>query len=360
MKPLRFRTRLFAAAALIAGLALAPATQAQEAIKLTLVSGHPPAFLWVKHLQETFAPAVEKELAKTGKYKIEWNHAYGGTLAKVGGELETIEEGLADMGTSWSLFSAAKMPLQNVSYMAPFNSDQPKLIVAIIEDLQKKIPAMGAQWDKYNQVYLGGGVAIDPYHLFTNFPINKIEDMNGHKIGAPGPSANWLKGTGAVGVAGDLTTYYNSIKTNVFDGAIVFATAAVPAKLVEVAPHVTKINFGSPYAGGLTFNKTRWAKMPPEVQAAIRTGVAAYEEWYYVSLDQRVAGGYEAMEKAGAKIVAFPEDQRQKWAKQMPNVAKEWAEAQEAKGLPGKAVLAGFMEGLRARGLKPLRDWDKE
>jgi TRAP-type C4-dicarboxylate transport system substrate-binding protein len=360
MKPSSSNKVGLAAVALLAGLALSPAARAQESIKLTVVSGHPPIFLWVKQLQETFAPTVDQELAKSGKYKIEWNHAYGGTLAKVGGELEAIEEGLADMGTSWSLFSAAKMPLQNVSYMAPFNSDQPKLIVEVIEELQKKLPAMGAQWDKYNQVYLGGGVAIDPYHLFTNFPIAKIEDMNGHKIGAPGPSANWLKGTGAVGVAGDLTTYYNSIKTNVFDGAIVFATAAAPAKLVEVAPYVTKINFGSPYAGGITFNKARWAKMPPEVQAAVRAGIAAYEKWYYVSLDQRIAGGYEAMEKAGGKISTLPEDQRVKWARQLPNVAKEWAEGLEAKGLPGKAVLAGFMEGLRARGLKPLRDWDKE
>ncbi len=40
---------------------------------------------------------------------------------------------------------------------------------------------------------------------------------------------NWLSGTGAVGVSGNLTTYYNEIQAGVYDGVIVFALAAAPA-----------------------------------------------------------------------------------------------------------------------------------
>jgi hypothetical protein len=29
-------------------------------------------------------------------------------------------------------------------------------------------------------------------------------------------------------------------------------------------------------------------------------------------------------------------------------------------GLPGNKFLAAFMDGIRAGGAKPLRDWDKE
>jgi hypothetical protein len=31
----------------------------------------------------------------------------------------------------------------------------------------------------------------------------------------------------------------------------------------------------------------------------------------------------------------------------------------EEKGLPGKAMLEGYLNGLRARGVKLVRDWDK-
>ena len=60
--------------------------------------------------------------------------------------------------------------------------------------------------------------------------------------------------TGAVGVSGNLTTYYNEIKTGVYDGVIVFASAALPGKLYEVAPYITKIGFGAQYAGGIAAN----------------------------------------------------------------------------------------------------------
>ena len=75
---------LLSAAALALLVAHAPATQAEETIRVTAVAGHPPVLLWVKHLKETLIPTVDAELAKSGKYKIQWTEAYAGSIAKVG------------------------------------------------------------------------------------------------------------------------------------------------------------------------------------------------------------------------------------------------------------------------------------
>ena len=66
------------------------------------------------------------------------------------------------------------------------------------------------------------------------------------------------------------------------------------------------------------------------------------------------------MKKRGAKIAQLPAGDRVKWAKTVPNVAKGWAAGLTKKGLPGRQVLEGYMNELRARGAKPVRDWDKE
>jgi len=351
---------LLSAAALALLVAHAPATQAEETIRVTAVAGHPPVLLWVKHLKETLIPTVDAELAKSGKYKIQWTEAYAGSIAKVGEELEAIESGLADIGHAWSLFDPAKLPLQNVGYVAPFNSDDSEMIADIVELLQKKIPAMGAQWDKYNQVYLGGAIASDSYHLWTTFPIKRVEDVNGRKIGGPAPALNWLKGTGAVGVSSDLTRYYNDIKSGVYDGAALFVTSAFPQRLYEAAPHMTRVSFGTGFAGGITFNKAKWAKLPPEAKSAVAAGVAAFKSAYYREQSAREATWMKAMQDKGMQVFTLPPEERRKWAKLVPNVAKEWADAQEKKGLPGKAVLKGFMDELRSRGANPPRDWDKE
>jgi TRAP-type C4-dicarboxylate transport system substrate-binding protein len=348
---------------LIVALGLMTAPQpglAAETVKMTIVAGHPPVLLWVKHFRDTLIPTANSELAKSGKYKIQWTQAYAGTLAKVGEELETIQQGLADIGGAWNLFDPAKLPLQNVGYMSPFNEASPETVTEIVEGLQKKIPAFGAQWTKYNQVYLGGGIAADSYHLWSNYPIKKLADLKGHKFGAPGPAVNWFKGTGGVGVSANLTLYFNDIKTGVYDGVMVFATAAMPQKLDTVAPYITISNIGTGYAGGVTANQDRWKKLPGEVKAAIMTGVGAYKTAFYKELDKRIKASFAIMKKRGAKIAQLPAGDRVKWAKTVPNVAKGWAAGLTKKGLPGRQVLEGYMNELRARGAKPVRDWDKE
>ena len=142
----------------------------QKTYKITVATGHPPIFLWVTLLRDYFIPEVNKRLEAAGaKDKIEWNQAYGGTVAKIGGVLEAIEEGIVDMGFVGTIFEAPKMPLHNISYMTPFGSPDIFKVVDTMAELQAKIPAVADEWTKYNQVYLGG-VGLDTYGILTNFP----------------------------------------------------------------------------------------------------------------------------------------------------------------------------------------------
>ncbi len=66
-----------------------------------------------------------------------------------------------------------------------------------------------------------------------------------------------------------------------------------------------------------------------------------------------------AMAANGATVVYLSEAERKRWADKLPNVPMQWAESMEKKGLPGKVMLKGYLDGLRARGVKLARDWDK-
>ena len=224
MKLIKRTLLAVATVALALTLAGAPPASAKD-YKLTVVAGHPPIFLWVTLARDYMVPEIDKRLAEAGgKDKIVWNQAYGGTIAKLGGVLEAIEEGVADMGFVGTIFEAAKMPLHNVSYMTPFGSEDIFAVVDTMDELQAKVPELAQEWTKYNQVYLGGA-ALDTYGVLTNFPVKTVDDIKGHKLAAPGPSANWIKGTGAVAVAANLNTYYNGIQTGVFEGTLTFMTA---------------------------------------------------------------------------------------------------------------------------------------
>lgn len=144
-------------------------------------------------------------------------------------------------------------------------------------------------------------MAIDDSLSMTAFPPRSLDDLAGRKIAAPGLVLDWL--TGAVGVLGSLTTYHDEIETDVYDGAIVFASAALPGKLHEVAPHVTRLGLGAQFAGALGANADWHAGLPPEVQAAL----AGAADASLADLEGAVAAALGTKEARGATITDAPE-----------------------------------------------------
>lgn len=340
-------------------LAVAPQLAAAEDFSATVVAGHPPVFRWVQMIDQAFVPAVNEALAGTG-HSMSFSGQYGGAIAGVGDELETVEAGLAEIGICQSLFDPAKLAVLNVTYYTPFVSDDPRAVSELMDRLQREDPRMSAPWAENGVVYIGAPVGIDDYLLMTNFPVASLADLDGRKIAAPGPAINWLSGTGAVGVSGNLTTYYNELQTGVYDGVIVFASAALPGRLYEVAPYVTRFGLGAQYAGALCANEAWYEGLPPEVQAALHSGSDAAREWYLTALEAAVETAFATMAENGATISDASAEMREAWAAGMDNAAREWATQLDAQGQPGSEILSLYMTTMREAGATPLRDWDAE
>lgn len=350
---------LIASAGVIAAIATSPLPASADDFTATIAAGHPPVFRWVRMFPEAFIPAVQKELEGTG-HTITFSEQYGGAIAGVGEELEAAEAGLAEIAACSSLFDPAKLAVQNVTYYTPFVSADARLVNDIMTKLHREDARMRQSFEDNGTVYLGGNIAIDDYLLMTDFPVNSLDDLKGHKIAAPGAAINWLSGTGAVAVSGNLTTYYNEVKTGVHDGMLVFASAALPGKLYEVAPYVLKAGLGAQFAGAICANKDWYESLPEAVQKALTDGADAAQAWYMDDLENFVTAGLKGMAEKGATITDASDEMRQKWADGMDNAAKTWAEQLDAQGKPGSEILGVYMESMRQAGAKPLRDWDKE
>jgi len=337
----------------------APQTVQADDFNATIAAGHPPVFRWVRMMPEAFIPAAQAALDASG-HSISFSEQYGGAIAGVGEELEAAEAGLSEIAACSSLFDPAKLAPQNVTYYTPFVSADVDAVSAVMTDLQRNHPVMQQAWLDNNVVYLGGNISIDDYLLMTNFPVNSLADLKGHKIAAPGPAVNWLSGTGAVAVSGNLTTYYNELKTGVYDGVIVFASAALPGKLYEVAPYVLKAGLGAQFAGSICANKDWYDALPGEVQTALVAGADAAQEWYLGDLGAFVTKALAGMTAQGATITDASDDMRAAWAAGMDNAARKWADQLDGQGNSGSEILSAYMDSMRAAGATPVRDWDKE
>ena len=347
-----------------AALAVMTASSAQaRTYKLTVAAGQAPrALASLKMLGKFFVPQVNQRLKAMGsKHKIRWRQAYSGALLKPTKVFLGTQDGVADIGYVPTIFHPDKLPLDAVSFMTPFCTDDLTKVTKAINAVYRQTAAMDGQYDKFNLIRLQGS-GVDSYQLLTNFPVKGVADLNGKKIGTAGSALQWLRGIGVTSVQAHMFRYYNDTKTGIYQGFIIMSSPIPPMKYPEVAPYVTRVNFGAMYAVALVMNKDTMKKLPADVQKAIRAAATA---WGPVGDKGHIGAGKwgwgtgKKMFKK-ATFSEFPEAERVKWAKSMPNIAKEWAARMEKKGLPGNKVLTQYMDALRAQGVKCAREWDKE
>jgi TRAP-type C4-dicarboxylate transport system substrate-binding protein len=323
----------------------------KEVIKLRIGSAHTlEGATWIRTIDDFFIPEVDKALEST-KYKIEWTRAYGGTIAKLGEELEAIQESLLDIGFIVSPFEPTKLPLTNIGYNTPFSSPDPKLIAEVANDLVDKYPEFNKEYDNANQKLLGLGFT-ESYHIITDFPIEKVEDLNGKKIGAAGPNLEWIKPVGATPVQGGLTETYQNIQTGVYNGYVMYTGSTVGYRLHEVAKYFTQVGFGSVIVGGLSVNKDKFTSLPKEVQDVLVEVGKKYSFNMAEELSKETDKNLEQIKSEGGIITTLPESERLKWIEKLPNIPNNYAKRLNDEGMPGSKIMKDYIQGQIEKGYK--------
>ena len=187
------------AAALLAPAAAPTAAFAQDKINLTIAAGQAPRAL--KPLQlitDSFIPEVNKRVKEAGlKIEIAWKEAYAGSLLKPTRVLEGVRDGIAEVGFEPTIFHPDKLPLENITFVVPFVTGDVSMVSKAINKLHATFPEFAQQYEKFGSVRLGGN-SYDSYELISTYPVRKVEDVKGKKIGTAGAALAWIRGTGTV------------------------------------------------------------------------------------------------------------------------------------------------------------------
>ncbi|MCB2022059.1 MAG: C4-dicarboxylate TRAP transporter substrate-binding protein [Burkholderiaceae bacterium] len=353
------RFHVTAIAAVLATLATT-GVHAQSTINLTVIDGYPPKSLWIKEFIDFYIPEVDKRLAKDNKYKIKWNQAWGGQIVKPNGVLEGVQKGLGDMAIVTTAIYGDKMNVLAVAYATPFVTTDPALVARTIDEMADKFPAIKKTFASYNQVYLTNSVVLDSYQVFTKPVVKGLADMKGLKIAGAGFNLRYLGPLDAVGVAAPLVQYYNQIQTGVVEGCMLWPEAAVTFKIAEVAPNMLEADIGAVNTKVLTANADFWAKLPPEVKKVLMDVAIEYRDLLAKIAAAEGADSVAAYKKAGGTVHKLPAAQRSQWAKELPNLAKEWAAGLDKNGEQGTQMLTYYMDAMRAAKQPIERQWDRE
>ncbi|MCG3269490.1 C4-dicarboxylate TRAP transporter substrate-binding protein [Yoonia sp. I 8.24] len=344
------------------GAALATMTAmpvaAQERISAVVIDGYPARALWVQEFTDFFIPEVDRRLAETGNYVMDWQENYGGSIVKPRGVLEGVQLGLGDIGIVTTIFHSSKLPSQGLAAVTPFVSSDARAVAQAIDEIAREFPAMQNEFADQNQVYLATGVVLDSYQVFATNELTDISGLEGLKVAGAGMNLRYLEGIeGAAGVRGGLTDFYNMLQTGLVDAAQLWPEAAATFKISEVAPYMLRTDFGAVNSKTVTVNQDYWNALPDEVKEVLQAVAVDYRDHLAGLAMDRAADAEAAYVEAGGTIIEVSEEDRTAWANAMPNIAVELAETLNANGEPGTEMLAAYLAKLEAAGFVGVRDW---
>jgi len=168
-----------------------------------------------------------------------------------------------------------------------------------------------------------------------------LEDLKGMKIRSLGRDVtDVLKMLKAVPVNMPITDLYTALERGTVDGMTLPWEVMRPFKLFEVSKYTTVVNI-FPVTFGVFMNKKKWESLPPDIQKLIDDNIGE-EQWVLSGqrMDEADQGSRAFCVEKGDKVYTLPEQERARWKEAVKPHLDQWVKKVEAKGLPGKEVLA--------------------
>lgn len=337
---MKFIKTLCASALVAASTLTIPAPSMAEEIKLTYhaFTGQGPSNLATRWFMD--------EVEKRTDGQVKFNRIFGGPLGKLSGQPENIKVGAFDMGEFSPVYNPGIFPLANVTSL-PFMTDNPMAHAQAGHELFKT-PAVEAEFTAMNQKYLFPG-QWGSIQLLSHDPIRTIEDLKAAKVRAHGGAAEILKQL-------DITVYGipwgelpAAAERKVVTAAIIGSPADAYAfgfgEIFSYWDDVDWFYFPMP----VSINLDTWNALPADVQAVMEQVGNETVAQARNLLEEAEVEAHAALTEMTEVVNLEPAEQAKMDAVR-DSTWQSWADAREAEGLPGQAVLDNFMAILKKHG----------
>jgi len=341
----------------LAGLFLLTMASARaESVDIMVLASDDPGLPWIRHLEETYIPAVNAALDGTN-VEVRWETRLGDGSVDTGDELDALANGRAQiaplpaMTHSWALY------LHNISIATPFVCDRPELVAQAVDQLHAAFPALTRAWASFGVHYLGGSFAHDRLVLASSLPVESVDDLARERVAADYLFLDWFTGTQMLGLPGDQETFRSGFESQTTAAAVMTASMADRLAIEDIAPFIVDPGLGSVWGGGLATNRAWFVDQRAELRNALRIGAKAYGEAMALEMASLAEVSMDNLVARGAEVSAFSPEESARWAQNMHDVAAEWAFEIDIRDMPGRSMLAMWVTELNDTCGPPPRVW---
>jgi TRAP-type C4-dicarboxylate transport system substrate-binding protein len=329
-----FRTLALAIAAL-ALFSAAPASA--QTTTLTVSTWVPPGH----PINTIMLPRWFKEVGEATQGRVKFR-VLPKVAGAVGGQIDAVRDGLADVGYSPHGYNPGRFPLQEVAELPLLGETSLESSVAYWRMFQKYL----AKFNEHEGVTVLSVMVSEGRLHNARREITSLGELKGLKIRvAGGNTIETAKLLGIVPVQKPINEIFEMLTSGIVDGAMMPMVTVQSFGLLDKLTHTLVVPgalYNSSYA--LFINPAKFAKLSPQDQEALRkvSGENFARIWGSTARDGDMKAEAEAR-KVGNKVTTVSPAFEAELRKALAPIDQQWIERAKAKGLTNAAeVLQEF------------------
>ena len=299
-------------------------------------------FFPATHAQAQAAEQWAKEVEKRTDGRVKITMYTGETLSKAPQCYDGVVSGISDIGMSAFAYTRGRFPLLEaldlpVGY--PDGMTATKIANKIVKKYQPE------ELSEVKVLYLHGH---GPGILASRKPVKTLKDISTLKIRATGLSAKIVSSLGTVPVSMSQGETYEALQKGVVDATLCPIETLKGWKQGEVINYVVDTHaVGYTTAMYAVMNKAKWESLPEDIQQIIEEVNDEWIEKQGAAWDESDREGTEFVKSLGHEFITLAPEEEAALVSAVHPILAEYADAAEAKGLPGAAVLADIQTMLK-------------
>lgn len=271
------------------------------------------------------------------KLDIQW----GGALFKAGAAVNSIADGVADLGTIIAVYFPQEMVAYGIADL-PLENPDAWVGMRATDELMRSNESIRQNLADMNLVYLGTFTTSAVHIGCKGAAIRSVDDIKGLKVRGVGAYGKTFEDFGANMVSMSIYDAYQGLDTGLLDCSQGYSYAIAALKQQEVMDSYTLLNWGQVGALGIFMNKDAYDALDAGTQNALLTAGEgmADELGRLITADNDAA--IETMKAAGVEVIELPAEERAKLVEGGKGYVDEWVKRANGAGLDGAALLEAY------------------
>lgn len=290
-----------------------------------------------------FADRVGETSGGALSVNIQW----GGALFKANAAVQSIGDGVADMGTVIAVYYPQEMQAYGIADL-PLENPDAWVGMRATDELMRNSPAIQADLADKNLVYIGTFTTSAVHIGCTGDAIRSVSDIQDRKIRGTGAYGRVFGEMGGNMVNMSIYKAYQGLDTGLLDCSQGYSYAVTALKQQEVMKNYTLLDWGQVGGVGIMMNKDSFDTLSADEQTILlETGSAMADEFGRL-ITSANAAAIETMKETGVEVIKLPQADRDQLIEAGAKHIDAWVEQMNGAGLEGAEILTQY-RGLIAK-----------